>query len=131
MLAQKGCVVFLSDTLECNTEKIFIGFQYSLRRAEALCMSHPFKFLDNLHQSVVGTDGVGIAAAVIHDIVNLNMTAKAHNLDTDGVLESKHYANRYNHHSQSDSHTNGSYMNSWATNFSFVALIAINSLGYV
>jgi hypothetical protein len=94
-------------------------------------MGHAIKFADNLHQAVVGTDGVGIAATVIHNIVHLYMTAKANNLITNGVLESQYHANRYYHNCQTDSHSDSCYTNSGATNFSFVALVTIYFLSYV
>jgi hypothetical protein len=94
-------------------------------------MGHAMKMTDNFHQTIVGTNGVGIATAVVHDIVHLYVTAKAYNLVADGVLESQNHAHRYYHNSKTDSHSYGSYTNSWTTHFSFVALITIYSFGYV
>ena len=83
------------------------------------------------HQAVVGTNGVGIATAIVHNVVNLYVTSKAYNLIADGVLESQYHANRYYHNCQTDRYTDGSYTNSRATNFSFVALVTIYLFSYV
>ena len=131
MLAQECGVVFGGDTFKCHTKKIIVCFKYSLRHAETLGMGYTIKLADSLQQAVVGADGVRITTAVVHNIVNLYVAAKTHYLVAYGMLESQHYANRYYHHSQTDSYSDGSYTNSWATHFSFVALITIYLLSYV
>jgi hypothetical protein len=59
------------------------------------------------------------------------MAAKSHDFVANGVLESQDDTYGDNHHSQSDSHTDGGYTNSRAAHFTFVALVAIYPLGYV
>ena len=57
------------------------------------------------------------------------MAAEAYHLVLYGMFETDDDADRDNHHSQTDSHPNGSYTNGRAADFTMVAVVGINPFG--
>ena len=93
-------------------------------------MAHPFHILHDVYHTVVDADRVGVDAIQRAQVLYLYMIPETHHLVAYGMLESKHHAYGNDHHSQSDGHSNGGYMNCRTTYLAAVALVIVNTLGY-
>ena len=93
-------------------------------------MRHTLNALDNAHDAVVDTDGIGVGALHGEEVGNLDMAAESDDLVAYGVLESKHHRHGEDHHGKSDSHTSRGYMNGRAAHLTLVALVAVYTFCY-
>ena len=93
-------------------------------------MLYTFNLLIATHHTIVDEDGVGVGAEKGKHVLHLDMTAEAHHLVADGMLESKNNAYGNNHHSQPDGNTNSGDSDGRTAHLTFIALITIDTLGY-
>lgn len=84
---KKDCIVFRTYAFEHYTEEIVVSLENALCHRESLCMSYSLDAVDGRRHTVVHADGMLCATTIGHHVMHLDMTAEAHHLITDAVLE--------------------------------------------
>ncbi len=84
---KKACIVFRTYAFEHHTKEIVISLENALCHRESLCISHSLDAVDGFRQTVIHADGMLCATTIGHHVMYLDMTAEAHHLVTDAVLE--------------------------------------------
>ena len=87
ILADKRQVVVFTHTLEGNTQKVTVGLQDALRHRVALHVLDVRNLLELARQRVVDGNRCRYRRLLGDEVGNLYVTAKAHHLVADGMLE--------------------------------------------
>ena len=88
-------------------------------------MAYAFCLPDFLHQRIAKADGGRNGRLLGHEVRNLDMTAEAHHLVADGMLETRYHRHGDNHHCQSDGNTNSGNCDSRTADLLSVSALTI------